>query len=512
MLSSCSSSCGFNDCLMAGFRRALFSGGMLLWSCCRRRASAAMSADPGFAKGHHGQHGHLNGKVVSKGENFDATFCSAGTCEGENGWVAYLLVSPTRSSIVGYALRNDVDNILRWHNGDTVAEQQGPPAETELLRPWRLAELSSTLPSESHAATKAWQVSRQSGFRARLTAMRREMEEASDVVEPLPLEAALDALTYVQVEFSSPNGGATSVRVLALVDTGSNDCDLKGSLIDELRLPVARGGTSVETAANKVVEIPIYQAKVRVQGRECIVKVSPADEDYEAIGGGVSTSAADDVDKEFDFGTTTDEAVLGADALASLGLVVDCKRRRLLDSQRLPELPSVTACPRAGRSNCMHVKMSFGKPMIESEKDVVVKALVDTGSTDVDLQESKIKALGLVVDDSEIPALFETAGGVTTTAPIYWAIAKLGSREARVRLSPSLVEEEEEDSEDSSEDTLEDEDALLGHDALAALNLLVDCKHRRLLVASDQVMPPSLHMEQNQASLKRRRRGPSAEE
>ena len=27
------------------------------------------------------------------------------------------------------------------------------------------------------------------------------------------------------------------------------------------------------------------EAKVRVQGRECIVKVSPADEDYEAIGG-----------------------------------------------------------------------------------------------------------------------------------------------------------------------------------------------------------------------------------
>ena len=46
-----------------------------------------------------------------------------------------------------------------------------------MARPWRLAELK-TLPSESQAATKAWQVSRQSGFRARLTAMRREMEEA----------------------------------------------------------------------------------------------------------------------------------------------------------------------------------------------------------------------------------------------------------------------------------------------------------------------------------------------
>lgn len=29
----------------------------------------------------------------------------------------------------------------------------------------------------------------------------------------------------------------------------------------------------------------LYQAKVRVEGKECVVKVSPADEDYEAIGG-----------------------------------------------------------------------------------------------------------------------------------------------------------------------------------------------------------------------------------
>ena len=35
----------------------------------------------------------------------------------------------------------------------------------------------------------------------------------------------------------------------------------------------------------------------------------------------------------------------------------------------------------------------------------------------------------------EIPALFETAGGVTTSAPIYWAMAQLGqSNMALVRL------------------------------------------------------------------------------
>ena len=41
------------------------------------------------------------------------------------------------------------------------------------------------------------------------------------------------------------------------------------------------------TAVSKGCFVPrsFGEAKVRVQGRECIVKVSPADEDYEAIGG-----------------------------------------------------------------------------------------------------------------------------------------------------------------------------------------------------------------------------------
>lgn len=58
-------------------------------------------------------------------------------------------------------------------------------------RPWRLAELTP-LPSESHAATKAWQVSRQSGFRARLTAMRREMEAMMEAM----MEAILAMLIH----------------------------------------------------------------------------------------------------------------------------------------------------------------------------------------------------------------------------------------------------------------------------------------------------------------------------
>lgn len=48
--------------------------------------------------------------------------------------MTYLLVSPTRSSIAGYALRSDVDGIVRWHNGEESSEHPKPPAETELLR------------------------------------------------------------------------------------------------------------------------------------------------------------------------------------------------------------------------------------------------------------------------------------------------------------------------------------------------------------------------------------------
>ena len=71
-------------------------------------------------------------------------------------------------------------------------------------------------------------------------------------VSALPLEQALDALTYVRVEFCHPSDGRC-VSVAALVDTGSNDCDLKIASIEELKLPRFRsGGTSVETAANKV--------------------------------------------------------------------------------------------------------------------------------------------------------------------------------------------------------------------------------------------------------------------
>merc|ERR1712060_656008 len=92
-----------------------------------------------------------------------------------------------------------------------------------------------------------------------------------------------------------------------------------------------------------------------------------------------------------------------------------------------------------------------------------------------DLDRRVIKTLGLHVDTSEGSAQFETAGGVTIEAPIYRAIVRVLGRTASVRVSPS---EEESDNEEESYNT---DEALLGHDALAALGLLVDCRNRRLV-------------------------------
>merc|ERR1719396_230324 len=98
-----------------------------------------------------------------------------------------------------------------------------------------------------------------------------------------------------------------------------------------------------------------------------------------------------------------------------------------------------------------------------------VNALVDSGSTDIDLNQRTIDALGLQVDASQGPAQFEVAGGFTVESPMYSAFATVLGQTALARVGPS---------EDTSDE------ALLGHDALASLGLLVDCRHRRLLAAA----------------------------
>lgn len=414
--------------------------------------------------------------------------------QGAN-WSAYLLVSPTRSSLAGYARAGEVDREVERHNG-ALNGDPGPP-ETALLRPWKLAE-SVDFPSREVAMRAACVVSRSSGFRARLKALRRESEHAAgDLIDSSEEAqqgadetsalggASLDSLTYVRVEFMNPRDRDRSVSVVALVDTGSTDCDLRGSLLDQLGLRRQAGKMSYfATAAGRTIGSSAYEVVVRVEGCEAKVLVNPADEadgekssgdddessDGDGDGGGDNAPDEDDVDRIFGFGCNSDDAVLGSGALAALGLLVDCRGRRLL---RLPKVAGELPSLRFGRGN--QVPVEFSNPSVPSRRFRVRGALVDTGCTDVDLSQRAVAELGLEADPSEGTAQFETAGGITIEAPIYRVALHILGQRASVRASPS---EEPGDADHEGVD-----EALLGHDALAALGLLVDCKGRRLLAA-----------------------------
>jgi predicted aspartyl protease len=233
-----------------------------------------------------------------------------------------------------------------------------------------------------------------------------------------------------------------------------------------------------ETAAGKTMEAPVYKAVIRVAGVEAVAHINPSEEDDAQEGAAASEASGEsDVDAEFGLSSSSDDAVLGSAALASLRLLVDCRHHRLIPYQN-QKLPSINFS-----GSGLHAPVEIPGNATGS---IVVDALVDTGCTDMDLSQRLIHKLGLAVDPSEGTAQFETAGGVTIEAPIYRALVRVLGREASVRISPS-----EDDACQSDDGTCSSDDsdggntdaALLGHDALAALGLLVDCHGRRLLAA-----------------------------
>jgi len=353
----------------------------------------------------------------------------------------------------------------------------------QVLQPWRVAD-SISLPSYKHAKIAARSISRASGFRARITALRNykavENVCTDEEVQDTPLLESLDSLTYVPVEFSKPKHPDNKVLVRALVDTGSSSSDLQGRFIKQLQLPVACGGSMFfETAAGKTVQSAMYETQICVLGRTAAVTISPAEEDSDAAdseddeadddngddSSNGTNSQADEIDREFGFEKNTDEALLGSETLAALELVLDCRNRCLLagPAHGIGELRFLNRSPT--------VTIEFQNPL-DPTKKISVNALVDSGSTDCDLQEHFIKALNLPVDEIAGTAKFETAAGLTIEAPIYHAIVRLLGREKLVRVSPSA------DPDGSDE-------ALLGHDALAALGVLVDSRNRRLIPAPE---------------------------
>ncbi|CAE8609117.1 unnamed protein product [Polarella glacialis] len=468
-------------------------------SCCRRRpASPRTPLLPAPARPN--RPATTTSRTVKGSCLIAAAATASAKCSEipESGWVAYLLVSPTRSSLAGVARSSELSQIIELHNGELEKDQDGPDV-TKFLRPWRLADFVAFDEPEA-ARCLAWQTSRASGFRARLAALRGgllpdESQQAIDSSSDVSLESGLDALTYVPVEFLHPKDRSRTVTVVALVDTGSTDCELRQSIIDQLGLPTA-GRAQVETAANRMVSTAIHETVIRILGQEALVKLSPAEEDedpsgHNGIGGRIeSCNLTTDEDEEFGFLANSDDAMIGFSALAALGLLVDCRARRLVAplAPGGPKLPSVPFL-RGGN----HVLLELANPGAPKRK-ASVRALVDTGCTDIDVSKKEILALGLAVDPFEGAAHFETAGGITIEAPIYRATARMLGREASVRVSPSEENgsdsdgsdgsdgSEDEDDEGSSSDDSDDE-ALLGHDALAALGLLVDCRHRRLLAA-----------------------------
>jgi len=239
----------------------------------------------------------------------------------DNGrWAVYILASPSRASFVGVTplAEDGLVRALAAHNG----QELGGPAASLPGRPWRLA-ADAVFATREEAERAAAAASSTTGLQARVAALRdpRVGRPAADGSAPArrfnPARGALDGPTYALVQFEHPSDPSKRAEVRALVDSGSTDCDLRQGLLKALSLPIdaTNGAAHFETAAGVTIETPIHQARIRVAGREALVRVSPMDE-QSVDGGG--------------FSTNTDEALLGHDALAALGLLVDCRNRRLI--------------------------------------------------------------------------------------------------------------------------------------------------------------------------------------
>jgi len=126
-----------------------------------------------------------------------------------------------------------------------------------------------------------------------------------------------DMHTYAPVRFKRPGDDDATrfVELEALVDTGSTDCELRESFVRLLSLPL-EDEEEYETATGTQIE-RTYRVLVECGGECCEALVTSTAEWRFARG----------VPEEDE---ATDEAVLGHQALADLGLLVDCRSRTLV--------------------------------------------------------------------------------------------------------------------------------------------------------------------------------------
>ena len=113
-------------------------------------------------------------------------------------------------------------------------------------------------------------------------------------------------MTYAWVDVRHPDK-TEFVRVRTLVDTGSTDCELKADVIRKLGLPATGETAHFETAVGRVTEQPIYEAVIRVLGREARVVLSPADGDESDD---ESDASDEELDARFGFDRVSDEGML----------------------------------------------------------------------------------------------------------------------------------------------------------------------------------------------------------
>ena len=253
-------------------------------------------------------------------------------------WAAVLLYSATRSSYVAVCKSDDVD---KQPGVLDASDADGPLA---VAAPWRIACVAER-PNKEGAEAVAAAVAKCGGFRARLRACdalrlaapSRDAPPAAAVADALSSidlglhgecgsVDALDGMTYAWVDVRHPDK-ADFVRVRTLVDTGSTDCELKADVIRKLGLPATGETAHFETAVGRVTEQPIYEAVIRVLGREARVVLSPADGDESDD---ESDESDEELDARFGFDRVSDEGMLGHTALAALNLAVDCRKRRLV--------------------------------------------------------------------------------------------------------------------------------------------------------------------------------------
>ena len=254
-------------------------------------------------------------------------------------FAAFLLASPTRSSYVGFCrsacVEEEVDALNALDDGSPLS----------IVRPWKLAS-SVNAGSIERARCMAATIAQASGFRARYAKLNRLAAERRTLpvdAPPLDAAAALDGMTYENITFCSLDG-AHSLTVRALVDTGSTDCELRGELIERLKLQPEADTAVFETASGIQTEAQLFRAIVRARGREAMCLLSPSEPADDDDDDDDSGDDDDDLDARFGFDQVSDDAMLGHDALAALGLLVDCRHRRLVP---LPLPTTSTTSPAA---------------------------------------------------------------------------------------------------------------------------------------------------------------------